>query len=101
MPNVTITTYRTAAQSKKVMEPKHPEGEWYFTLNDGLPDVGPFISEGFALRCAIKTLFDYDVVCGGVGLITYQNSSYQNSRHIDVDVDINAAIQTLSSELRS
>jgi hypothetical protein len=60
-----VTTYRCSKQSKEVCRVDHPAGDWWYALNDGLLDVGPFISETAAVEAAVNSLDDYRYQMGG------------------------------------
>jgi hypothetical protein len=42
----------------------HPNGDWWYSLNDGCLDVGPFISEQAARDDAIEGTADYAAING-------------------------------------
>jgi hypothetical protein len=60
-----VTTYRCGQQTKAVCIVDQPQGDWWYALNDGLLDVGPFASEQTALDAAVKSLNLYRDVMGG------------------------------------
>lgn len=60
-----ITTYRCAEQTKAVGVVDQPAGNWWYALNDGLLDVGPFISEEAAVEAALRSLEAYARDMGG------------------------------------
>ncbi|SFP94855.1 hypothetical protein SAMN05216330_112143 [Bradyrhizobium sp. Ghvi] len=83
--NYVITTYQCSAAVKKdevkindvtfecwrradgieVCLVDHPAGDWWYSLNDGCLDVGPFASEAAAVEEATQSLEHYRRVMGG------------------------------------
>jgi hypothetical protein len=50
---------------KHICGSKKPEGDWYYALNDGHLDVGPFISREAAIADATRSIEHYRDVMGG------------------------------------
>src|SRR4051812_26640900 len=62
-----ITTYRAIFQSKEVAAPPEPAGDWYWGLDDGNLDMGPYIDERAAFEAAMKSLHSYYNFAGASG----------------------------------
>jgi hypothetical protein len=61
-----ITPYRLQGeQTKAVCILKGQEGEWWYSINDGLLDVGPFASREAAIEWAMNSIDEYHRYMGG------------------------------------